>query len=91
MAFVCVNVAQSARNVFENLNDTQKVDELVSECNQASNELRTETEGFKQNISNFHDTNEQITLAAEKSLEDCDSNEQLALELTRETKTALEK
>lgn len=90
MAFVCVKVAQSARKVLESLNDTQKVAELVSECNQASNELRTETEGFKQNISNFRDTNEQITLAAEKSLEDCDSNEQLALELTRETKTALD-
>ena len=43
MAFVCVKVAQSARKVLENLNDTQKVAELVSECNQASNELRTET------------------------------------------------
>ena len=90
MAFVCVKVAQSARKVLESLNDTQKVAELVSECNQASNELRTETEGFKQNISHFRETNEQITIAAEKSLADCDSNEELAAELMRETKTALD-
>ena len=62
----------------------------MAECNQASTQLRTETEGFKQNISNFRDTNEQITKAAEKSLTDCDSNEQLAVELTQETRTALE-
>ena len=62
----------------------------MAECNQASTQLRTETECFKQNISNFRDTNEQITKAAEKSLTDCDSNEQLAVELTQETRTALE-
>ncbi len=89
VAFVCVKIAQGARKVLENLNDTQKVAVLVSECNQASSELRTETEGFKQNINNFRSTNEQITLAAEKSLTDCDSNEQLASELTQQTRTAL--
>lgn len=62
---------------------------LVSECNQASAKLRTETEGFKQDIKHFRETNEQITLAAEKSLTDCDSNEKLAVELNGETKTAL--
>lgn len=62
----------------------------MAECNQASTQLRTETEGFKQNISNFRDTNEQITKTAEKALTDCDSNEQLAVELTQETRTALE-
>ena len=90
MAFVCVKVAQGARKVLESLNDTQKTAVLMAECNQASTQLRTETEGFKQNISNFRDTNEQITKAAEKSLTDCDSNEQLAVELTQETRTALE-
>ena len=89
MAFVCVKITQSARKVLESLNDTQKVAVLVSECNQASAKLRTETEGFKQNIRNFRETNEQITLAAEKSLTDCDSNEKLAVELNGETKTAL--
>ena len=90
MAFVCVKVAQGARKVLESLNDTQKTAVLMAECNQASTQLRTETDGFKQNISNFRDTNEQITKAAEKSLTDCDSNEQLAVELTQETRTALE-
>ena len=89
MAFVCVKITQSARKVLESLNDTQKVAVLVSECNQASAKLRTETEGFKQNIRNFRETNEQITLVAEKSLTDCDSNEKLAVELNGETKTAL--
>lgn len=90
MALVCVKISEGARKVLENLNDTQKVALLVSECNQASSELQTETEGFKQNISRFQETNEQITIAAEKSLKDCDSNEQLALELNVETKTALD-
>lgn len=89
MAFVCIKVAQGARKLLENLNDTQKVALLVSECNQASEELRTETDGFKQNIRNFRETNAQITTAAEKSLSDCDSNEELAMELAQETKTAL--
>lgn len=89
MALVCTKIAAGARKVLENLNDTQKVAVLVSECNQASTELRTETEGFKQNISHFEESNEQITMAAEKSLEDCDSNEQLAVELNEETRTAL--
>lgn len=89
VAFVCVRIAKDARKLLENLNDTQKVAVLVSECEQASNELIAETEGFKQNISRFRETNEQITDAAEKSLVDCDSNEQLAVELTHETKMAL--
>lgn len=90
MALVCTKIAEGARKVLENLNDTQKVATLVSECNQASEELMGETEGFKQNIIHFQETNEQITIAAEKSLTDCDSNEELAMELTQETKTALE-
>lgn len=89
MALVCVKIGEGARRVLKSLNDTQKVAVLVSECKQASAELRTETEGFKQNITNFQETNEQITIAAEKSLKDCDSNEQLAVELNLETKTAL--
>lgn len=89
IAFVCVKIAESARKLLENLNDTQKVAVLVSECNQASTELMSETEGFKQNIGYFQETNEQITLAAEKSLADCDSNEELAMKLTQGTKTAL--
>lgn len=90
MALVCTKIAEGARKVLENLNDTQKVAVLISECNQASAELMSETEGFKQNISRFQETNEQITVAAEKSLMDCDSNEQLAVELNTETKTALD-
>lgn len=89
MTFVCMKIAQAARKILVNLNDTQKVALLLSECNLASTELRKKTEGFKQNISNFQETNEQITVAAEKTLSDCDSNEQLAIELTQETKTAL--
>lgn len=89
VALVCIKVAEGARKVLVNLNDTQKVAVLVSECNQASTELIAETEGFKQNMGHFFETNEQITLAAEKSLADCDSNEELAMELTQETKKAL--
>lgn len=90
VALVCVKVAEGARKVLESLNDTQKIAVLVSECNQAATELSSETTEFKQNIGRFHETNEQITLAAEKSLLNCDSNEQLAKELHTETKTALE-
>ncbi len=89
IAFVCIRIAQSARKVLENLNNTQQVAELVSECNQASMHLMEETEGFKQNMSHFQETNEQITASAKQSLEDCDSSEQLAQELTQETQTAL--
>lgn len=89
IAIVCCKIAEGARKVLESLNDTQKVAVLVSECHQASAELQSETEGFKKNIDHFQETNGQITLAAEKSLTDCDSNEQLAMELTEETKTAL--
>lgn len=88
MALVCVKIAEAARKVLENLNDTQKVAVIVSECNQASTELIEETKEFRHHMENFRDTNEQITMAAEKSLEDCDSNEQLAIELTGEAKTA---
>lgn len=90
VAIVCMKIAEGARRVLENLNDTQKVAVLVSECNQASAELRTETKSFRKNIGSFQETNEQITIAAEKSLEDCDSNEQLVMELHNETMTALE-
>lgn len=89
MTLVCVKIAEGARRVLESLNDTQKVAILVEECNQASTELRAETENFKQNIAEFRGTNEQITMAAEKSLVDCDGNEQLAKELIQETETAL--
>lgn len=89
MAIVCVKIAEGARRVLENLNDTQKVATLVSECNNASKELMNETEDFKKNIDHFKETNEQITYAAELSLADCDVNGRLADELTMETKTAL--
>ena len=89
MALICVRIAEAARKVLESLNDTQKVATLVQECNQAATELRAETESFKENISEFHSTNEQITIAAEQTLLDCDGNEQLAIELNKETKTAL--
>lgn len=90
MTIVCTKIAEGARKLLVNLNDTQKVAVLVSECNQASTHLMEETKGFKQNIGHFLETNEQITGSAEKTLEDCDSNEQLANELTDETKLALD-
>lgn len=89
MTLVCVKIAEGARKVLENLNNTQKVAILVEECNQASTQLRVETESFKENIAEFRSTNEQITMAAEQTLLDCDGNEQLAEELNQETKTAL--
>lgn len=90
MALVCTKIAEGAHKVLESLNDTQKVAVLVSECNQASTELMDETKGFKKNIGRFQETNEQITVSAKQSLTDCDSNEQLAVELTRETRNALD-
>ena len=89
MALVCVKIAEGARKVLESLNNTQKVAVLVEECNQASTELRAETVSFKENIAEFRSTNEQITMAAEQTLLDCDGNEQLAMELNQETRTAL--
>lgn len=90
MALVCVKVAEGARKVLEKLNNTNKVASLVSECNQASEELLEETRDFRKNIGYFHDTNAEITASAEKSLEDCDSNEEYANELDNETRTALD-
>lgn len=90
MTLVCVKVAEGARRVLEKLNNTHKVAALVSECNQASEELLEETKGFKKNIDCFRETSEQISASAEKSLEDCDSNEQFARELNQETRKALE-
>lgn len=89
MTLVCTRIAIGARKLLENLNDTQKVALLVSECNQASTELMNETEGFKQNIGRFQQSNEQITRSAEQSLKDCDTSENFTHELTEETKTAL--
>ncbi len=89
MTLICVKIAEGARKVLENLNNTQKVAVLVEECNQASAELLQETANFKQNIAEFRSTNEQITIAAEQTLRDCDGNEQLAVELNKETKTAM--
>lgn len=68
MTLVCTRIAIGARKLLENLNDTQKVAVLVSECNQASTELMSETEGFKQNIGRFQQSNEQITRSAEWSI-----------------------
>lgn len=62
---------------------------VIDECNHASTELRAETVSFKENIAEFRSTNEQITMAAEQTLLDCDGNEQLAMELNQETRTAL--
>lgn len=89
MTLVCTRIAIGARKLLENLNDTQKVAVLVSECNQASTELMSETEGVKQNIGRFQQSNEQITRSAELSLRDCDTSERFTSELTEETKTAL--
>lgn len=89
MALVCVKIAEGARKVLESLNNTQKIAILVEECNQASAQLHEETANFKANIAEFRSTNEQITNAAEKTLSDCDGNEQLAVELNKETKIAL--
>ena len=75
MTLVCVKIAEGARKVLESLNTTQKIAVLVEECNHASTEFRS--------------TNEQITMAAEQTLLDCDGNEQLAMELNQETRTAL--
>lgn len=89
MTLVCVKIAEGARRVLENLNNTQKVAVLVEECNQASTELHEETGNFKEHIAEFRSTNEQITSAAEQTLRDCNGNEQLAVELHQETRTAL--
>lgn len=89
IALVCVKIAEGARKLLVNLNDTQKVANLVAECNQASTQLMSETEVFKENMNHFNDTNEQITQSAKYSLADCDTNEDLAIELMSETKIAL--
>ncbi len=89
MTFICVKIAEGARKLLESLNDTQKVAVLVDECNKASYQLSGETEKFKHNIAEFRSTNEQITIAARKSMNNCDDNEKLAAKLTDETRTAL--
>lgn len=89
MTFICVKIAEGARKLLESLNDTQKVAVLVDECNKASYKLGGETEKFKHNIAEFRSTNEQITIAARKSMNNCDDNEKLAAKLTDETRTAL--
>lgn len=78
MTIVCAKIAEGARKVLENLNDTHKVAVLVSECNQASGDLMGVIGGLKQNIGRFQDTNAMIYDSAEKTLEDCDSNQQFA-------------
>lgn len=90
VSLVCVKIAEGARKMLESLNDVQKVARLVEKCDRASAELMKETEGFKKSVGYFQQTNEQIMQAAEKSLADCDGNEKLALELTQETKIALD-
>ncbi|MGN0432676.1 MAG: methyl-accepting chemotaxis protein [Lachnospiraceae bacterium] len=84
-AIVCGAIAQGARKVLENLNDTHKVAVLVSECNQASGDLMGVIGGLEQNIGRFRETNTMISDAAEKTLEDCDSNQQFADSLHQET------
>ena len=89
VTLVCVKIAEGARKLLESLNNTQKIALLVDECNAASTDLLSETSSFKDNIREFRSTNEEITLAAEETLKDCDGNEKLAIELNEETKTAL--
>lgn len=85
MTFVCMKIAEAARKVLANLNDTHKVAALVDECNQASGALMNVIGGLDQNIRRFHETNAAIFASAEHTLTDCDSNRQFADHLHDET------
>lgn len=85
MAAICIKVAEAARKVLENLNDTHKVAALVEECNQASESLMEVIGGLDQNIRRFQETGSAIASSAEQTLTDCDSNQQYAEHLHEET------
>ena len=85
MTLVCVKIAEAARKVLENLNDTHKVAAIVTECNQASGDLMEVVEGLESNINLFKETNSAIFESAEKTLKDCDSNQSYADSLHQET------
>lgn len=85
MAVICAKIAEGARKLLVNLNDTTNVAKLVAECNDASVKLLEETVGFKENIGSFRQTNAEISDAAAKSLEDCETNGNFAVQLYEET------
>lgn len=74
MTLVCSNIASSAHKLLETLGDTQKVAELVEECNAAAVSLGEVVDNLKDCIEDFKGTNNIIAESARDTVTDCEGS-----------------
>lgn len=75
MAAVFITISKLARNLLENLHDTEKVKEVLAQCETASDDLGTAVAQLQESLSASSQSNDRISQSASKTLEDCNHNQ----------------
>lgn len=78
MTIVCTKIAESAHRLLVSLNHTQKIADMVEECNKSSGDLQLVVENLQTNINDFRHTNGIIAESAKDTLKGCDSSREFA-------------
>lgn len=75
MSAVFITISKLARNLLENLHDTEKVKEVVGQCETASENLGTAVAQLQESLTASSQGNDRIFESASKTLEDCNHNQ----------------
>ncbi len=75
MTAVFLTITKQARRLLESLHDTEKVKEVVEQCETASDNLGTAVAQLHESLDASSQSNERISESARKTLEDCEHNQ----------------
>lgn len=76
MAAVFITISKLARNLLENLHDTEKIKAVVAQCETASENLGTAVSQLHKSLTASSQSNDRISESAGKTLEDCNHNQE---------------
>lgn len=75
MTAVFLTITKQARRLLESLHDTEKVKEVVEQCETASDDLGTAVAQLHESLDASSQSNEKISESARKTLEDYENNQ----------------
>lgn len=74
MSAVFISTANHARKLLEKINTTENIEEVLNNCEAASDSLSTVVEKLSDTIKKTIDNNSQISAEADKTIESCQDN-----------------
>ncbi len=75
MSAVFISIAKQSRKHLEKLHNTEQVQSVLDNCAVAAGDLTTAMEALHGSLNDSKNSNSQISVAVDRTLEDCDNNQ----------------